>query len=71
MTKIFVSVDNERFEATGELLEQLKMAQNEMLAFKKSIEDAAIQSEAAKSSAVAKLISLGLSESEAKSIAGL
>jgi hypothetical protein len=71
MTKIFISVDENRFEATGEILEQLKLDQAQITANSKAIEESFIATEEAKKSAVAKLTALGLTEEEAKAVIGI
>jgi hypothetical protein len=69
--KIFVQIDNERVELTGEALEDFLADRAQLQA-----EAAARQAEqdakaAAKESALTKLQALGLSEAEAKQIVGI
>lgn len=71
MTKIFVSIDDERFEATGEILEQLLADRAQIAANKAALEQQIAAAEAAKISAIAKLTALGLTEEEAKAVIGI
>jgi hypothetical protein len=71
MEKIFVSIDNERFEATGELLEQFLADRAEIAANKATLEQQVAAAETAKISAIAKLTALGLTEEEAKAVIGI
>ena len=71
MEKIFVSVDNERFEATGELLEQFLADRAEIATNKATLEQQVAAAETAKISAIAKLTALGLTEEEAKAVIGI
>lgn len=71
MTKIYVSVDNDRFEATGEILSGLQEAQAELESNKIALEKQIESIEAAKVSAIAKLTALGLTEEEAKAVIGI
>jgi hypothetical protein len=69
--KIFVQIDNERVELTGEALEDFLADRAQLQAA-----DAARQAEqdakaTAKESALTKLQALGLSEAEAKQIVGI
>jgi DNA-binding NarL/FixJ family response regulator len=58
--KIYVGIDNERIEATGEVLEQILKDRAESLA----AEQAKEAKLAARQSALAKLAALGLTEEE-------
>lgn len=69
--KIYVSVDNQRFEATGEILDQLKKDWAEAKAAKEAADAAELAKEATKQSALAKLAKIGLTEEEAKAVIGL
>lgn len=69
--KIYVSIDNERFEATGELLERVKADIAEMNEVKKAFETELKNREIAKSTALQKLTLLGLTEEEAKAVIGI
>jgi hypothetical protein len=68
MTKIFVAVDDEKFEATGELLEQLEADRAQVEANKIALEQSIAQTQAAKSNALAKLAALGLTQEELKAL---
>jgi len=68
--KIYISIDNERIEAKGEVLEQILKDQEEAAERKSRIE-AEIQAKQAKlESAKAKLTALGLDEEEVAAIVG-
>ena len=69
--KIYVSVDDERFEATGELLAQIKADIAEAHLRKEAEETLVAAKEAAKLSALAKLAAIGLTEEEAKAVIGI
>lgn len=61
--KIYVSIDDERFEAEGEILEALKITQNEL----KQNEENAAKENALKQAIKAELLAkLGITEEEAK-----
>lgn len=58
--KIYISIDNERIEATGKILEQILKDRAEA-----ELQEAAMQAKAtARQSALAKLAALGLTEEE-------
>jgi hypothetical protein len=71
MNKIFVSVDDKRFEATGDLLDQLNTEMAQMTANRIALENRVAATELAKESAIIKLTALGLTEQEAKAVIGI
>jgi hypothetical protein len=66
--KIYISVNNKRLEAKGEVLEQILKDQAEALETQRLIEAEQTKKDADRASAMAKLAALGLNDEEIQAL---